>query len=369
MSRTMTDSNASVFRRLLEAIPAGYANYHLINKNIPRSINRNGDDSEWLQNALIKNRITCHLEKEVITIEFNQKKYIVFYDDNPNVTAPFMLNIVSREVLNPGLLTILYSDEGCIPLNLSLGFEDELVNNIFGITDERFDVAIVSNYFHSLEIWRLDESVDLSNSSELYKFYSGRMISDPNRLSLNFSPGSLTHIKALLENSYTVILSDKIFKAITSIHWVQAYLEFYRCIEFLYKIPYITEFHGVLQAYDFDGGIMLKVAKGLDSLGWKKNEEQAIINLYKYFDNTNSKIRLHNALFPDEAHDSNIEVMSTRIAKGLYHIRNKLVHWRKDSDRLLEGAYDWNIIVTEICVFLDQKYEFYSYEIDLISNG
>lgn len=365
----MTESNKRVFQRLLNSIPASYPNYHLINNSINRNIKRlDTTDDHWLKTAKIINRVQCHLEKEVIAIEFDDSKYLIFYDENEDISSPFIHGVLSKEPLNAGLLTLLYSDEGNINLSFFTGFEDELVNTIFGITDGLIDITIVSKFFSNLELWKVNDEFDLSNDNELYKIFSARIILEANKLNLRFSATCLSNIKSLLENQNATILSDKIFNALTSIHWVQAYLEFYRCIEFLYRIPYITEFHGHLQSYDSDGTILVKLAKGLERLNWKKNEDQAIVKLYTYFDNNTSKKNIHKILFDPEPMDPDNIVSSKRIAKELYSIRNNLVHWRKGSDKHLEMKYNWDSLISEISIFLDFKYDFYSFEINSLDD-
>ena len=367
MARTMIDINQSVFQRLLQNIDNEHVHYHLITHGIQRNIIRSlACDENWLQNLRIANRVNCFIEKEVIGIEFENEKYVVFYESDDNLNLPFMHGVIEKQILNAGLMTVLFSNEGKLPLKLEIGFEDELINNIFGIEDELYELALVQKYFQPVEMWKISDDLKLENNTVLYKLYTGRLLADSGKLNLNFESDTLHHIKSLLESSYTDLLSEKVFKAITSTHWVQVFLEFYRCIEFLYKIPYISEFHGALQSYDNDGEIMTKIVDNLDKLGWKRKEEDSILNLFNYYDEVGAKKRIHHILFPNEPMEIDDKVLSNKIARGIYKLRNKLVHWRSSGDMVIEAEYDWNHLTREMILFINHYYSFFKYEISCI---
>lgn len=351
MNRNKKDTNRKIFQRLEDKLPLNITGVR-IGSSVPRWIaSPTPEDSDTVEHAELRCAEACLPGRYAHLFRHGHRVYIALPADDGN-SAPFAADIVARYT-GSGLFVVLWADGqvGYAPIS-DIGHK--IADEIFG-TEKEYKIDIVKPFFAPNSIWEVDPTAaNRDERATIYKTF-GTYICRKKELSLPYEPQVLTKIEGLLGvngNSYFI---ESVFRGLTAIHWEHAFLEFYRCIERLYAVPYIEDFRSLIQSNCLHAHVDISTAID-DSLNWRPREEEALVKLLTGITHPSILTNLH-VVMGSITHG--IANSPDSIAKVLYKVRNSIAHMRTDTP-LAKKISAWNNLIECLCDIIDDRYKVYA---------
>lgn len=128
------------------------------------------------------------------------------------------------------------------------------------------------------------------------------------------------------------------------------FLALYRCLEALYARNQVTRLKGALGLQ----GDWRQISVDLqEHLTWRPREAQSIASVL-----AESESELLSRLYVSLGYEGDVpDDCSQRCAKGVYEIRNNLVHFSAGSDDDFGSGFDWNSLSLSLCDVIGSVYE------------
>nr|WP_324258285.1 hypothetical protein [Cellvibrio fontiphilus] len=155
------------------------------------------------------------------------------------------------------------------------------------------------------------------------------------------------------------IPKENIFFSFTSTHWPHAFLELYRCIEKIYKIPSTIK---LKQEIGYAGQAKDLARHCNDILSWRKNHSESLKQLLSDIDESDllaTKIS-ESTPFSNCIEDGKVDI--ERVSNTLYSIRNQLVH-QPEGNIIELNDNDWIKAIEFIIFSCTKLYIKYSNEL------
>lgn len=231
---------------------------------------------------------------------------------------------------NSGLITFLWAQNEYPFSRNDWGID--LADKVFcreGIEEGEFDSLELQKYFVPHYIWAMDKELFGNLNSSVLKAICSALIvkSEHPKTSLFFSENTQYNFLLLIENSDIDLIGEIIWKALSSTTWSYCFLELYRCIEFLYPIPYLNDFAIKLG----EPSLLEKLyANTEDVLDWRPRENQALERLIRELGvDTEPVQNLKSCFAKIEVQKINSdENISSSVANRIYKLRNSIAHFR-----------------------------------------
>ncbi len=351
----MRDANVSIFKKLANFVTKHSSNI-VENKNKPY-IETNDTEKEWLKNIVIIERHPILPNVQTALFEFKNQKYFVTigFQHQEESDASNILEFVE---LNAGILTaLLFKLE--VPLIKSLNYLD-ITNEIFyESSDEliKYPFDCVSKFFEPLCIYRIDddcpfaggEDIDLIRLSGFYILKNRQLIS------LDFSSNTLDKFERIFFEGSKVIPYENLLLSLVSIGWKYSFLDIYRCIERLFCISALEEFHGKLQ---ITHSILQFSTDIEDHIGWKPKEDESLNKIIKKSpEEATNLLREIRTFIYGEAEGNHGDL--------IYKIRNSIVHFRGANKAMYSSLNDlhWDKLINSSLLIVEHWYDKYDLQL------
>lgn len=345
MSRNKVAANTVVFKKL-ESILIGDVSGLAVG---PRWIKTNPFEQDSLINASIDCRETCLPGKTAFAISLNSRSIFALPESPTTHSLPFM-NGITGQVNDAGLLTAIWAEPETkvkeIPDIASI-----LANNIFGRNHE-YGLDEVVDYFQDISLWEADPNTyPTTLPGSIYRVYGGFLtVNQSLNLSLPYLASTLTKIRQIFEQFSGCLIEEAVFRGLTATHWDHAFLEFYRCIERLYSVPYIEKFRSNLSAVrHLDVNLWVSSA-----LNWRPKEEDALVCILNDLTDRGLVIKLATVLSVNSS--ATPTDITTPVGKALYKVRNNIAHLRINTNSI---SIQWNILIDIMCDVIIDRYSAY----------
>ena len=355
MSINMKDANVGIFKKLANFAIKHSSNF-VENKN-KRCIETNDTEKEWLRNIVLIKRYPILPNIQTALFEFKNQKYFVAigfkYQEESDVSS-----VLEYVELNAGILTaLLFKLE--VPLIKSLNYLD-IINEIFyESSDEltKYPFDCVGKFFEPLYVYRVDddcpfiegEDIDIIRLSGFYILKNRQLIS------LNFSSKTLDKFEKIFFEGSKVVPYENLLLSLVSIAWKYSFLDIYRCIERLFCISALEEFHGKLNITDS----ILQFSTDIeDFIDWRPKEDKSLNKIIEKS--------------PEEAINLLREVKTFihGISEGshgdlIYKIRNSIVHFRGTNDAMYSSLNDlhWDKLINSSLLIVEHWYDKYDLQL------
>lgn len=370
MSNSMIKTNRTLFKRLEKLLPHDEvltSEVIIGNKSI-RHIYTEEKDENVLKNSEIKLSVVTSDKSLVCLLDFEKESYLIIVPTGQSNYLDFLNGIHKTSIdesliniENSGLLTLLWSDS-TYPFRSSdlsnLGYV--LLENIFcreGKEEGEFLYSELEKYFITPLIWKLDiEKHSLINKNLLLAFFSGFVLSQPrSEFKLNFKDETLINFKALIENSPMDLIGSNIYKSMFSTDWDHCFLELYRCVEFLYPLPYLHDFANVIM----DSSLLPKMyLNAEDKLNWRPKEADALFRLIKELGEEKESVSKLRDCF-EIIEGANFDVKSTSssiVSNRIYKLRNSIAHFRVSSNYKISKEIHFNDLISNLLLLITDLY-------------
>ena len=163
------------------------------------------------------------------------------------------------------------------------------------------------------------------------------------------------------------LLGVIIYRSLFSISWNYSFLELYRCIEFLYPIPYLKEFSHCLGDSNLFKEMYIKAETMLD---WRPKEINSLERLIRDYGETNTEVLDFKKCFElidGRPFEEGINT-APAIAKRIYKLRNSIAHFRLNLAYQIENKEDFDRLIGCMLAFIYTLYQKYEVEISSIKS-
>lgn len=310
----------------------------LLGDDVVRYISTNNYEKEFLKYCRIECKVLCMPGKVVLGISYDERSFIVL-PMSPKSEEPITNGVIRRLEDNAGLLTYLWGE--CeYPFKETEDLSYSLAEKVFG-TDGAYDLMTIKPFFMECDIWEIDPGYLELTRDTCFRIYGTALTLDCSQLSLPYSNELLLKIRLMLENSMAKSIGEIIFRALTSTHWEHAFLEFYRCIEMLYSVPYCNE---LCASLDLELGELDLAGKLENALGWYPREIDALEKILDVV-KTNNHDLIDSISIAISTSDIQVVNSTQSVAKAIYKLRNGIAHGRKNI-LVQDSKLDWNLLLS-----------------------
>lgn len=357
MTRNMIATNSSVFSRLY-----AYVVEHLPDRAVlkgRRHIITDDNDKDWLRNIQVAEKQSIVGNVQAAKLLFQGEEYFTFVGwDDSQAFAP---DVLDPGDLNAGIVTALLS-ELTVPVRQGID-ANQIADQVFYQMDEddgttrslnqwAYDYRQVSSFFYPILFYSVPKNSPL-RGGDLNQI-AGYFVSQqaPDRLVLPFTEKTLKIFeKAFLEGSPSLPF-ENLLVGLTSTHWKFTFLDVYRCIERLFAVPFLDDFHRVsgaaLPFFDF-------AAKMEELVGWKPKEEDALNRLVDA-----DSIPPEAKSLLDDVKRSLGHSAAAKLGSGVYKVRNSIVHQKPATPVMPLDNEHWNKLVSATLLIVVHWYDQYA---------
>jgi len=350
----MKEANQSIFSVLADFVQASNIGVPIFDRNV-RYIETNNREKEGLQKLKITTIQLILPNFKTVFFEFEGKKYFVAIGWNTQEISEEVIQFVEP---NAGIVTALLS-ELKVPVSQNVSPYD-IADKIFYESDQqkiKYDFSLVSKFFEPFSIYQIQENSPFVNQNDidivrLSGFYA---LKNRQLISLNFSELTITRFEKLFLEGSKNIPCENLLLSLVSVYWRYAFLDVYRCIENLFCISALEDFHKKLKIADS----LLKFSADVENyIGWRPKENEA---LNKLIDNS-----------PEEAIVCfrEIKVFTDGQEEGkygelIYRVRNSIVHFRPATEEIKLDDENWDKLINSSLLVIDYWYNKYDKQLKI----
>lgn len=229
----------------------------------------------------------------------------------------------------------------------------EIYNNLGAIDDEYYDsdaYRYIKGCFESFYVYKIKpESILL----ERLVLSSGKPDPDISRVllvyflnynsvnNLRFEQGTLDIFKSVAYEGEASIPFESILDSYISFSWKYSFLDVYRCLERLFRIPRILKLY---QSISVDLNFLEFIDKIEESISWKPKEEDALKGLLEVIDEELKEyFEIYNGFKSVKTKIAADYSGETKNARVIYSLRNKIVHFNPKKIKIEESG--WNKVI------------------------
>jgi len=349
MSRSMKKANTHIFEVLDEFVQKSQVNVPVYNQNI-RCIETKEEDKEWLKELkIIKEQLILPNFKTAL-FKFKSQKYFVAV--GWQIQKVIDNTVIELVELNAGIVTALLFD-----LKISLNQKAspyEIANKIFYESKEeiiKYDFSVIANFYEPFSVYQIQEDSpffekDAQDLIWLSGFYA---LKNSQLIALNFSPETRDQFEKIFFEGSTNIPYENLLLSLVSVSWKYSFLEIYRCIERLFSISFLENFHKSLSIPDS----LIKFSSELEKyIGWKPKENEALNELISGSPEEASKLlREVKSFIPGRE--------KGKCGDLIYTIRNSIVHFRPATQPIQLDDKHWDMLIRASLYIVEHWYNHY----------
>lgn len=354
MSRNMIEANQYIFRVLADFVQASNIGVPIFDRDV-RYIKTNDIEKEWLQKLKITMIQPILPNFKTASFEFEGKKYFVAIGWHTQEIGEEVIQSIEP---NAGIVTALLS-ELKVPVNQNANPYD-IANEIFYKPDQqriKYDFPLVAKFFEPISVYQIQDDSPFVNQDDiniirLSGFYA---LNNRQLISLNFSALTLSTFEKLFIEGSKNIPCENLLLSLVSVSWKYTFLDIYRCIERLFCISALEDFHKNLKI----GDSLLKFSADIENyIGWRPKENES---LNKLIENS-----------PEEAIHLFREVKVSidgqeegKYGELIYRVRNSIVHFRPANEEIKLDDENWDKLINSSLLVIDYWYKKYDKQLKI----
>jgi hypothetical protein len=341
----MIDANIHIFKVLADFVQGSDIGVPISEKN-KRFIETSDSDKEWLKNLKILTKQPILPNFKTATFEFDSNKYFVAMGWHTQEISEEVIQFVEP---NAGIVTALLF-ELKVPVSQNAN-PYNIANEIFYESDQqriKYDFSLVAKFFEPISVYQIQNDSPFVNQDDIDIIRLSGFYALKNRqlISLNFSVLTLSTFEKLFIEGSKNIPCENLLLSLVSVYWKYAFLDVYRCIENLFCISALEDFHKKLKIADS----LLKFSADVENyIGWRPKENEA---LNKLIDNS-----------PEEAISSFREIKvfidgqeEGKYGELIYRVRNSIVHFRPATEEIKLDDENWDKLINSSLLVIDYWY-------------
>ncbi|MDY7231682.1 hypothetical protein [Hyalangium rubrum] len=348
----MKEANSKIFAKLAALVDAAGVAHHVANIKAPRWVKTSEEEKDFLKHAKVEHSSECLPGKWASLVSHSARLFVVLPESRQLTIS---IQGIKSHPPHAGLLTLLWSlDAHKVITSSDIGVR--IAENLFGV-EGAYEAATVAPYFAPIQVFEVDQVARGDDPENLiYKVYGVFLLDKDASIPLPYSTSTRARISELIEGECGNIASDVLFRAITASHWTHAFLDFYRCIERLYQVPYVEDLRKGLGTASH-ATLGEQISKHLD---WRPKEDIALKRLLREISNPPLIERLRLGFCKTQAPEPSGLV--EMVGGSIYKVRNGIAHFRASRAATQPPANaigDWDQAIEYLCELISELYKAY----------
>ncbi|MEP0854422.1 hypothetical protein [Trichocoleus sp. DQ-U1] len=350
----MITTNQYIFAVLADFVQTSNIGVPISDKN-QRYIGTDTEEKEWLKNLKILVEQPILPNFKTAAFEFESNKYFVAIGWHTHKISDELLQIIE---LNAGIFTALVSELKVI-VNQNASPYD-IANEIFYESEQekiKYGFSQVAKFFEPIYVYQIQDNSPFINQDDIDIISLSGFYAIKNRqiISLNFSGSTLSRFEKLFIEGSKNIPCENLLLSLVSVSWKYTFLDIYRCIERLFCISALEDFHKNLKI----GDSLLKFSADIENyIGWRPKENES---LNKLIENS-----------PEEAIHLFREVKVSidgqeegKYGELIYRVRNSIVHFRPANEGIKLDDENWDKLINSSLLVIDYWYNKYDKQLKI----
>jgi hypothetical protein len=333
LMRTMITANTVALKKVFD-------HYHQVSGSAPRPgkpkyISTDDTEKKWLQELKITNDLSLSSDFSAVGIEFDGKNFAAtwgrVFDENC-----CDLTVLQPLPMNAGILTVLLS-ETSINLDENFGilaFEEQVSAQHQAADFKGYQFEDLLPFLPPLHLFELPAGSPFL-SSDLFRISCYLFLINERLIPLPYDKATIEALLKLTLEEEGVLSFENVYYGVTSANWRHSFLEFYRCVERLYPIKFLSRLYADLNVPSTFLDFVKKIE---EATGWRPKEEDAIKTLLE--DITSDIQDLYIEFLKTTG-----EATPPAIYTYLYKLRNAIVHFRANSSNVSLTIIQWNYLI------------------------
>jgi hypothetical protein len=350
----MIDANISIFEKMSNFTKKYDDN---LNFETPRCIKTNKDEQKWLKNlAIVKEQLISPKLKTAL-FEFEDQQYFVVVGCQHQEDIE-LENVVEFTEMNAGIFTALLF-ELKVPLIQKADYR-EMIEDIFYESSEqtiRYELSSVIKFFEPLCVYKIDNDCPFNGrrDEDLIRLSGFYILKNRQLISLGFSANTLDKFEKIFFEGSEAIPYENLLLSLVAIAWKYSFLDIYRCIERLFCISALEEFHTKLK---ITHSILQFSTDIEDHIDWKPKEDKSLNRIIeKSPEEVTNLLREIKEFIHGEAEGNHGDL--------IYKIRNSIVHFRGANKAIYSSLNDlhWDKLINSSLLIVEHWYDKYDLQL------
>jgi hypothetical protein len=350
----MTNANISIFAKMAD-FTKKYDDS--LNFETRRCIKTTDDDKKWLKNlAIVKEQLISPKLKTAL-FEFEGQQYFVVVGCQHQEDIE-LENVVEFTEMNAGIFTALLFE-----LKVSLIQKAnylEMIEDIFYESSEqtiRYELSSIIKFFEPLCVYKIDNNCPFNGGEDedLIRLSGFYILKNKQLISLGFSSNTLDKFEKIFFEGSEAIPYENLLLSIVAIAWKYSFLDIYRCIERLFCIAALEEFHTKLQ---ITHSILQFSTDIEDHIDWKPKEDKSLKKIIEESpEEATNLLREIKTFIYGEAEGNHGDL--------IYKIRNSIVHFRGTNKAMYSSLNDlhWDKLINSSLLIVEHWYDKYDLQL------
>ncbi|WP_310485618.1 hypothetical protein [Chamaesiphon sp. VAR_48_metabat_403] len=246
-----------------------------------------------------------------------------------------------------------------MPLIKSLNYLD-IINEIFyESSDEliKYQFNCVSKFFEPLYVYRIDDDCPFTRGGDidLIRLSGFYILKNRQLISLHFSSNTLDKFEKVFFEGSTTIPYENLLLSLVSIAWKYSFLDIYRCIERLFCISALEEFHRKLSITDS----ILQFSTDIeDFIDWRPKEDKSLNKIIERSPEEATNLLREIKTFINGESEGNHGDL-------IYKIRNSIVYFRGANEAVYSSLNDlhWDKLINSSLLIVEHWYDKYDLQL------
>lgn len=347
----MVEVNSDLFKKLRNLLPR---DSEAEVPPVKRWITTTPFEKEWLKN------IKLQTDLDLVFGDQRSLSLATFQSENYLISVGLDLDLAQEDFeeisVNAGIFCAVICDLNVNPIGEVERIAYELLENVF-IPSQSTEAGVsyflstVEKYFPKIRIFKIRTGSPLLDPMPNLLAISLFAVTKCSQLiTLKWSANGLENARAISSARDPFLPFELVLRAIIEKKNTHAFLELYRCIEFLFPFPKINELKKKLKLTLPSTEISELVE---ETLGWRPTEGAALKRLFVTLPQEILS-ELNKALWPK---GNKTEVVSDKVAELLYRLRNDCVHFRpiqRTSD--FQVTVNWELLLQTLLLAISSLY-------------
>jgi hypothetical protein len=342
----MVDANTKMFERLKEKLPT---EYQRIGGAVKRYILTSPSEKNWLQNVSFSTDpdLVFSTQQQVCIATLDAKSYLLCIGFKPDFGSE---EFVQQEV-NAGLFCAAVVELG-LEAVIGEATSYELADKIFYPVDAQqpqkmgYEWETVGKYFPTFNLFQIPPGSPFFALEDIvFRVGIFSLTKTASLRPLLWSSDALEIAREICTTENEHFPISLVLHAMLERKWEHAFLDVYRCIEFLFPFPKANDLKRALKL----DSPTIDISYQIESvLGWRQQEDVALNTLFSKLQAEQLTL-LSTALGVKAEEAPGVGSLCKTVAKRIYKLRNDCVHYRPaQSKSQLRSMVDWPLLVQEL---------------------
>lgn len=316
-------------------------------------ISTNIEEKGWLKEAQFSLILKLSSDISSALISYDGKEFLVVYGKQFDLSE-CDYSALQPITMNAGLLTAILAET---PLTLDknfreLDFEENIASQHLNSQFKGYNFEDLLPFLPPIFAFEIPSGSPFKHV-DVYRVGCYLLLMDKVAISLPFEDLTTETVLKLVLEEEGVLTFENIFYALSSANWRHSYLEFYRCIERLYPIKFLSNLYNELSV---SVGFLDFASKIESVTGWKPKEDDAIETLLE--DITQDISDMYSEFLKTTTENPNV-----LIHRYLYKLRNAIVHFRAIHQNVTLSDIQWNHLIRLNSDIIRHFYKYYKIQL------